>query len=108
MFRLRVRTKDKFISVILHAFFLFTFLYNKIFKLPSDFEKKPTNLISSRSDLGNQLISGFFNKYIVKVESSVDTRKLFEDRNQSVKVLNPNSFSWLYLLTEIIIKNREI
>lgn len=101
MFGLRVTTKDKFLSLIQHALFLFTFLYNKICKLPSDFEKKPTNLISNRSDLGNQLISGVFNKYIVKVESSVDTRKLFEDKNRSVKVLNPNSFSWLYLLTGI-------
>ena len=100
MVRLRQKTAEKSREIILRLFFLGSFFYNKACKLPNDFKNAPMNLFSGRLNLGELLMEGFFNDYLWPAELSKSVEnKEFKYKNDPLKSLNPNTFSWLYILS---------
>ncbi len=101
MIRLRIRVINNFRDIFFHIFFLIALLLNRFFKLPREFEKVPLNLFSGQFVLGKLLINGYFNSYSKPIRTSKEIKNNNLDHNKLLEGLNPETFSWLYLISGI-------
>ena len=86
----------------LYTFFLLSVLLNKILKLPTEFQKLPLNLNSCKLDLNDISLGSFFWNFIERPAGrETFSDKGYDGNNDLFNIVNLQTFSWLFILSNI-------
>ena len=102
MVKLRRITINKLRDFLFYILFFLAVLLNKILKSPPQIQKLPLNLNSFKLETGDVSLGSFFWNFIEHpAEKGSFSIKEYDEKNDRVKVVNLQTFSWLFVLSSV-------